>query len=198
MTSKDPVAVASETATRNPHPHKALTEHSAPTVSCRDKIQPVEVLNRPVPERHAPQMPSLQPLQSPKTGPQQKAYQGSSVASQVGQRQPSQPAPDCPDEIAPEQVRIAMKASQDEVRKLRAHAASRAILPQCYMRRWRNLRATFQVLWCLIIGDSPETVRPCSAFVMRLWALRKCGEANTPLNPINIPSREGKQHGHSR
>ena len=72
-------------------------------------------------------------------------------------------------------------ARQRQARAARAYvknhpiAAYLAALTRCQKPRWSRMKATWLVALCLMRGESPETVRPCSEFVMCLHSLRNWG-----------------------
>ena len=121
-----------------------------------------------------PQMPSEQPLQLSRTVLQQAVCSSASAEASV---EPSQ---------LREQARryraethrlsgLKMRSGwQAKARRLRRAAGIEA--PHRYCRQlWNSSKATWEALLCLVVGESPETVRPCSPLVMRLYRIRIWG-----------------------
>lgn len=148
----------------------APEERSAPSQSSSGTNHPGEAPVLQNPRLQPPHMPSALPLKSPRSGDPSAVLPASSGAEQAGQSQSVQQ-----ERLRLVRMRLApaeieRRAALSRLRKPRP-GAFRGALPRHRKHIWRSWRATYDVLLCLVKGESPATVKPCSTFVMVLCRL---------------------------
>lgn len=118
-----------------------------------------------------PQMPSVQPPQLPRTALQRAACPDASVEASAELSQLCEQARRYRAETRRLSGLRMRTGWQERARMLRRAAGLEALHRYC-KQLWNSWKATWEVFLCLVAGESPETVKPCSPLVMRLYRLR--------------------------
>lgn len=165
-----------ETATRNPRSDEGRTEHHVPDQSFPDNRSPEQDVRQRHPEPPPPQTPSAPPQQWSRTAVPL------SVSLEFDADEPVLLSPRALSarrlraQRRLEEMESDLKAGRGMVRIPRRAVPGAGWFRRC-KRSWSRSKATLQVILCLIRGISPDTVRPCSPAVMRIYRLRKGGRA---------------------